>query len=132
MKKVQMGLILAVSAVFIFMVGCEEQKKNASSTGGGKINSQQEKTVAAENIQLQKDLQQKDLQIDAFKADIQLLKADVAKCEEAKKRMQKQSAEEMKPMLTKILNDKDVKTKELQEENAALKKEIEDLKAAKK
>ena len=105
--------LLAVSVVIVMSIGgCEEQ--NLPDTKKGRL-------IAAENIQLKKQLEKRDEEI---KKQTELLN----KCMDEKKALQKQKTEETKKVIDLAMKSINKETVKLRAENKSLKAEIEKLK----
>ena len=114
MQKV---FILTAIAVLVFMsiAGCDQQSAP----------NKKSRLLAAENMQLKKDLQQRD-------KELQEQKLLLEKCLADNKALKKKSIESMKDLLDKTFKKSGDEAKKLREENKNLKLQIEELKKATK
>jgi hypothetical protein len=116
-RPVQKVFILTAIAVLVFMsiAGCDQQ---------GAANKKS-RLIATENMQLKKDLQQRD-------KELQEQKLLLEKCLAEKRTLKKRSLDDTKDLFDKTFNKIVEKTKKLHEENKNLKLQIEELKKATK
>lgn len=123
-KTVLKAFVLAAGVVAIVLIaGCEEQQ--LSSTKMARI-------VAAENIQLKKQLQQRDSEIEKLKEqhDNELRKQEelLAKCRKEKKALEEQLAGKFEDQINEFFKTVAEESEKLDEENRKLKAQIEKLK----
>ena len=113
-------LIWTLVLVFLaVLVGCEqEQQKDPQQQT---ISPKKAKLVAAQNIQLKKDIAARDTEIEKQKK----LLAD---CNAEKEKLNKQLGEKSQGLMEAVMAGMDKNSKNIKVENAELKKQIEDLK----
>ncbi len=115
-KTIQRAFLFVISVVVVLSAGC--QKELAGEKKG--------RIIAAENIQLKKDLNQRDQKIEILtkehEKEVKLLKEQLSKCLEQKEALEKQLQQKVKEQVDKVLAM-------VMEENAKLREEIKDLKA---
>ena len=116
-KSTQTALILAVSIVAIMLTtGCAEQ--NLSSTKKTRL-------IASDNIQLKKQLQQ-------CNKEIEKQKKLLDECLQAKKSLQQDSQKDIENLVANIFEGVAKENTNLRDENEKLKAQIEKLKEADK
>jgi len=114
-KSARKPVILAVGVALIMAAaGCQEEQKIP--------NDKKSRFVAAENIELRKQLQQREKEIENQK---QLL----AQCEQDKKLLQEKSTKYAEDLIRIALTTIGTQTKKLRQDNESLKMQIEKLKA---
>jgi outer membrane murein-binding lipoprotein Lpp len=134
---VQKMLILAVGIIgFVLIAGCQESATTrlSSSKTGGPADAKKSRLVAAESMELKKQLARYDKQIEKLKEqhskEIKRQQELLAKCQKEKKVRQEEkideSAKGQMDELTTFIVELNAK---LQEENENLKSQIEELKA---
>ena len=115
-------ILSLLSAVFlltvIFTAGCEESNK---------FSDKHAMLVGNENLQLKKQLKQKDAEIKALNKQIKDLKGDIVKCEENTKASVKQVTKAVTDIMG-IFAETTRKAAMLEAENAQLKEQIKQLK----
>ncbi len=126
-RNILKALVLAAGAVAIMLnVGCEEQQQQQPSAKMAKV-------VAAENIQLKKDLQQRDSDIEKLKEqhanELREQQKLIAKCQEEKRDLQEQLAGEFQGQLDNLVGSIAEENKNLKAQIETLKAELEKLKA---
>lgn len=133
----QKVFILAVGVIgFVLIAGCQESATTrlSSSKTGGPTDAKKSRLIAAENIELKKQLTRCDKQIEKLKEqhskEIKRQEELLAKCQEEKKLRQEENTDEntkeqMGELSTFIIE----LSAKLQEENESLKAQIENLKA---
>jgi DNA anti-recombination protein RmuC len=113
-------------AVIMLIVGCEEQQQQQPSTKMAKV-------VAAENIQLKKDLQQRDSEIEGLKEqhsnELKEQQELIAKCQDEERYLQEQLAGRFEGQMKEMFDTLVEEAGKLQKENEQLKAQIEVLKA---
>lgn len=114
MKRLtQKAFVLAVCIVGIALIaGCEEESK---------IDTKKSRLIAAENMQLKKDLEE-------CQKEIEKQKELLEQCEQAKKDIEEQSAKNIEDLFDDIFGDVLKESQVLREENEELREEIEQLK----
>ena len=116
-KPIQMIFVLAVGLVVVLGVGCQEQELPSEKKS---------RLIAAENIQLQKELEQRSKEIKSLKKqhdkEIKQLKEELTKCQKQKEALEKQLQENVEEKVDDILSA-------VVDENAKLREEIKKLKA---
>ncbi len=126
MKSIALkAFVLAVGIVAIIIInGCEEQQ-----TSGGKM----ARIIAAENIQLKKQLQQYKSEIEKLKKqyDIELKTQEelLAKCRQEKKSLEEQLAGKYEDQINDFFKNVAEESGRLDEENKQLKAQVEELEA---
>jgi chromosome segregation ATPase len=126
---VQKMLILVVGViVFVLIAGCQE------SATGGPTDAKKSRLIAAENIELKKQLARYDKQIEKLKEqhskEIKRQDELLAKCQEEKKvRQEEKTDENTKEQMDELSEFIMEQLSKLQEENENLKSQIENLKA---
>ncbi|MHC4790041.1 MAG: hypothetical protein ACYS8Y_01165 [Planctomycetota bacterium] len=110
--------ILIIGIAIVTMIGGCEEEKDASSL---ETNIKRSRLVAIENVQLKKELEQRDKEIEKQKELVE-------KCQQEKKVLKKQLDGDIQEQLDGMLTDVMDKNAELHEENEKLKVEIEQLK----
>lgn len=115
-------ILFLLTAVFmltvIFTAGCEESNK---------FSDRRAMLVGNENMQLKKQLKQKDSEIEALNGRIEGLKGDIVKCQENTKASVKQATKAVVDIMG-IFAETTRKAAALEAENAQLKIQIEQLK----
>jgi len=116
-RPAQKVFILTAIAVLVVMsiAGCDQQSAP----------NKKSRIIATENLQLKKDLQQRD-------KELQEQKLLLEKCLAEKDVLKKRSQANMKDLFDKTFNKIAEETKKLREENNNLKLQIEELKKATK
>ena len=109
-------LVLVFMAV---LAGCQEEEK--TQTQEQTISPQRAKLVAAENIQLKKDISARDTEIEKQKTLL-------AKCEEEKERLNKSLKEKSEGLMEAVIGSMDKDAQKIRAENEELKKQVEELK----
>jgi superfamily II RNA helicase len=121
----KMFVLAAGIVVVMLIVGCEEQQQQPST--------KMARVVAAENIQLKKDLQQRDSEIEKLKEqrsdELEKQKGLLAECQKEIEVLQEQLAGRFEDQINNIMRDMTEENKNLREENESLKAQIEALKA---
>jgi DNA anti-recombination protein RmuC len=134
---VQKMFVLAVGTILVvLMAGCQESTTTrlSSSKTGGPADAKKSRLVAAENIELKKQLARYDKQIEKLKEqhskEIKQQQDLLAECREEKRTRQGEKIDEstkgQADELTTFIMELNTK---LQEENESLKAQIEELKA---
>lgn len=116
-------LIWALVLVFLtVLVGCQEQQQQPQEQQQEQqtMSPQKAKLVAAENIQLKKDIAARD-------ADIENQKALLTKCEEEKEKLNKSLKDKSEGLMEAIMAGMDKDAKNIRVENEELKKQVEEL-----
>ncbi len=113
-KKIFTSAVIA-ALVVISIAGCDQQ--NAAN--------KKSRIIAAENIQLKKELEQRD-------KELQEQRLLLEKCRADNKALKKKSVEETKELIDKIFKKRTEGTRKTREENDNLKLQIEELKKATK
>ena len=112
-------LIWALVLVFLtVLVGCQEEQQQPQEQQT--MSPQKTKLVAAENIQLKKDIAARD-------ADIEKQKTLLTKCEEEKERLNKSLNKKSEGLMEVVMAGMDKDAKNIRVENQELKKQIEEL-----
>lgn len=116
-KPIRMIFVLAVGLVVILGAGCQEQ---------GLPGEKKSRLIAAENIQLQKELEQHVKEIKSLKKqhdkEIKQLKDELTNCQKKKEALEKQLQENVKEKVDDVLSA-------VLDENTKLREEIKNLKA---
>ena len=118
-------LIWALVLVFLtVLVGCQEEQQKPQQPQEQQeqqtMSPQKAKLVAAENIQLKKDIAARD-------ADIENQKTLLTKCEEEKERLNKSLKEKSQGLMEAVMAGMDKDAKNIRIENEDLKKQVEEL-----
>lgn len=111
-RPVQFAIVLVTSLTIAFMAGCEQQ--NVS-------NAKQERLIADENMQLKKQLEQKD-------TELQKQASLLEKCEKEKTFLKDRSREANRDLLEKVMGNISEREKVTRQENESLKLQVEELK----
>ena len=124
MKRLtQKALVLATGVVIMVGVGCQESE--APSTKRARL-------IASENMQLKKQLEQRDSQIEKLKNEhgkqIKQLEEQIAKCLEQKQSLQKRLQENVQERVDEVLATVVEENAQLRQEISKLKAQIEELK----
>jgi outer membrane murein-binding lipoprotein Lpp len=124
----QKMFILAVGViVFVLIAGCQE------SATGGPTDAKKSRLIAAQNMELKKELEQRSKEIERLKElhskEIKRQEGLLAKCHGEKKLWQDKADENIKEQVGEILAATVELNSKLQEENESLKAQIEKLKA---
>lgn len=127
-RNILKALVLAAGVVVIMLnTGCEEQQQQQQPS------TKMAKVVAAENIQLKKDLQQRDSDIEKLKEqhsdELKKQQELLAKCQEENKDLQEQLAGEFQGQMNNLMGSVVEESRQLLEENERLKAQIKTLKA---
>jgi site-specific recombinase XerC len=119
----QKALLLAVGVVIMVGAGCQEAE--APSTKKARL-------IASENMQLKKQLEQRDSEIERLKSEhgrqIKLREEQTAKCLEQNKALQKQLQQDIQERVDEVLAAVVEENARLQDEVSKLKAQIEELK----
>ena len=114
----QKALLVVISAAIVAGAGCQEEQQTPSV--------KKARLVAAENIKLKKQLEQRDQEIEELKRkysrELQEQKQRLSECLKQKEDLQQQLREGMKERVEAVLSA-------VVEDNAKLRQEIKDLKA---
>lgn len=111
-KFITWTLVLVFMAI---LAGCQEEEQEQTA------NPKQAKLVAAENIQLKKDLATRD-------AEIEKQKALLVTCEEEKEKLNKSLNQNSENLVETLMESMDKDTQNINIENQELKKQVEELK----
>ena len=111
-KPAQIAVVLAV-AVVMLIAGCEEQSLS---------NTKKSKLIAAENIQLKKELEKRDREIEEQKKLVD-------KCLREKKGQEDKTQEKVEELMGLIFESFGEENKELRKENENLKAQVQQLEA---
>ncbi|MCX5638573.1 MAG: hypothetical protein NTX52_12910 [Planctomycetota bacterium] len=122
----QKVFIVAVGViVFVLIAGCQE------SATGGPTDAKKSRLIAAQNMELKKELANRDKEIARLKElhskEIKRQEGLLAKCQEGKKLWQGKADENIKEQVSEILAATMERSSKLQEENESLKAQIEKL-----
>jgi len=121
MKTTCKILIWALVLVFlIFLIGCQEEQQQQQQPQET-MSPQQTRLVAAENIQLKKDIADRD-------AEIERQKMLLTKCEEEKEKLNKSLNQKSQGLMEALMATMDKDAQNIRIENEELKKQIEELK----
>ena len=121
MKTTCKILIWAFVLVFlIFLIGCQEEQQQQQQPQET-MSPQQTRLVAAENIQLKKDIADRD-------AEIERQKMLLTKCEEEKEKLNKSLNQKSQGLMEALMATMDKDAQNIRIENEELKKQIEELK----
>ncbi len=112
-KFITWTLVLVFMAI---LAGCQEEEQQEQTA-----NPKQAKLVAAENIQLKKDLAARD-------AEIEKQKALLVTCEEEKEKLNKSLNQNSENLVETLMESMDKDTQNINIENQELKKQVEELK----
>lgn len=111
-------LVWTLVLVFLAgLVGCQEEKQQQEQQS---MSPQQTKLVAAENIQLKKDIAARD-------ANIENQKILLTKCEEEKEILNKSLNQKSEGLVEVLMESFDKDAQNIKIENQELKKQIEEL-----
>lgn len=120
---VQKALVLAIGVVIMVGVGCQE---------GEVPSTKKARLIVSENMQLKKQLEQRDNEIEKLKSEhdrqIKLREEQTAKCLEQKQALQKQLREDIQERVDEVLTTVVEENAQLRQEIAKLKAQIEELK----
>jgi len=113
----QKALVLAVTGLALCCVGCQQEEVP---------DARKARLIAAENMQLKKDLQQRDGQIEKLKdlhdKEMRQREQQMTKCVKQRDALEKQLQENIQEKVDEVLTN-------LMEENAKLRQEVQQLKA---
>ena len=119
----QKALVLTIGVVIVVGVGCQEAE--APSTKKARL-------IASENMQLKKQLEQRDSQIEKLKREhdkeIKQREEQIAECLEQKQTLQKRSRENIQEQVDEVLATVVEENAQLRQEISKLKAQIEELK----
>lgn len=119
----QKALVLAVGVVIMVGVGCQQ---------GEVPSTKKARLIASENIQLKRQLEQRDSEIEELKnqhdRQIKLREEQTAKCLEQKQALQKQLKEDIQERVDEVLAAVVEENAQLRQEVSKLKTQIEELK----
>ncbi len=119
----QKALVLAIGVVIMVGVGCQE---------GEVPSTKKARLIASENMQLKKQLEQRDSEIEKLKSEhdrqIKLREEQTAKCLQQKQALQKKLQEDIQERVDEVLAAVVEENARLQEEIGELKAQIEELK----
>jgi len=114
-RLVRIAFVLTVGAVVIMLVaGCEEQQRPSTGTKKSRL-------IAAENIELKKQLQQRAQEIERQKTLLE-------QCLQEKKNLEGQTQKNIKELIGLALKNFAEESAKLRKENERLKGQIEQLK----
>jgi hypothetical protein len=121
----QKMFVLAVGTIVVMLIaGCQEQEQ---------IDAKKSRVIAAENMELKKELGQRGKEIEKLKElhskEIKRQEGLLAKCQEEKKLWQDKADENIKEQVSEILTVVMEQNSKLQEENENLKAQIDKLKS---
>lgn len=120
---VQKALVLAISAVIMVCVGCQESE--APSTKRARL-------IASENMRLKKQLEQRDSEIEKLKREhdkeIKEREEQIAECLEENQTLQKRARENIQERVDEVLTPVVEENAQLRQEISKLKAQIEELK----
>jgi outer membrane murein-binding lipoprotein Lpp len=123
-KALEKGLVFAVAVTALVIAGCQEQQLP---------DEKRTRTIAAENIKLKKDLEQRDSQIVTLSRlhDEQSRQKDkqLAECRESQKALREQLQKQTREQVEEVLQAVMERNVEITKENESLKAEVEKLKA---
>jgi len=124
-EAVRKGFVLVVSVVVIMLIaGCEEQQLPSEKKS---------RAIAAENMQLKKDLERRSKEIEGLKDlhDREIKKQEklLAKCLEDKETWKEKSRQSVRNQVKGVLDTVIEENAKLRRENEELKAQIEKLKA---
>ena len=122
----QKMFILAVGViVFVLIAGCQE------SATGGPTDAKKSRLIAAQNMELKKELEQRSKEIERLKQlhskEIKQQEGLLAKCQEEKKLWQDKADENIKAQVSEVSTVVMEQNTKLREENENLKAQIEKL-----
>ena len=126
-KAVRNGFVVAVSVVVIVLIiGCQEQELPSAKKS---------RLIAAENMQLKKELQQRSKEIEGLKElhdrEIQKQEKLLAKCLDEKETWKEKSRQNIRSQVNGVLDTLMEQNAKLRQENEKLKEQIEKLTATK-
>ncbi|MHC4488668.1 MAG: hypothetical protein ACYSW7_05760 [Planctomycetota bacterium] len=127
-KAVRKGFVLVVSVVVVVMLiaGCEEQQLPSAKKS---------RLIAAENMQLKKELERRSEDIERLKElhdrEIQKQEKLLAKCLEEKETWKEKSRQNIRNQVNGVVDAIMEQNAKLRRENEKLKAQIEELTAAK-
>jgi len=120
---IQKALVLAIGVVVMVGIGCH---------AGETPSTKKARLIASENMQLKKQLERRDSEIEKLKTEhdrqIKLREEQIAKCLEQKQTLQKRSRENIQEQVDEVLATVVEENARLQEEIGELKAQIEELK----
>ena len=125
-RAVRKGFVLVVSVVVVIMLiaGCEEQQLPSAKKS---------RLIAAENMQLEKELERRSEDIERLKElhdrEIQKQEKLLAKCLEEKETWKEKSRQNIRNQVNGVVDAIMVQNAKLRRENEKLKAQIEQLKA---
>lgn len=117
--------VLAASTIVVMLIAsCQEQEQ---------IDAKKSRVIAAENMELKKELEHRGKEIERLKElhakEIKRQEGLLAKCQEEKKLWQDKADENIKEQVSEILTVVMEQNSKLQEENENLKAQIDKLKS---
>ena len=126
-KAVRNGFVVAVSVVVIVLIiGCQEQELPSAKKS---------RLIAAENMQLKKELQQRSKEIEGLKElhdrEIQKQEKLLAKCLDEKETWKEKSRQNIRSQVNGVVDTLMEQNAKLRQENEKLKEQIEKLTATK-
>jgi len=121
----QKMFVLAVGTIVVMLIAsCQEQEQ---------IDAKKSRVIAAENMELKKELEHRGKEIERLKElhakEIKRQEGLLAKCQEEKKLWQDKADENIKEQVSEILTVVMEQNSKLQEENENLKAQIDKLKS---
>lgn len=123
-KAVRKGFVLAVSVVVMLIAGCEEQELQSAKKS---------RLIAAENMQLKKELERRSNDIEELKElhgkEIEKQEELFAKCLEEKETWKEKSRKNIRNQVNGVLDAIMEQNVKLREENKRLKAQVEQLEA---
>lgn len=124
-EAVRKGFVLVVSVVVIMLIaGCEEQQLPSEKKS---------RAIAAENMQLKKDLERRSKEIEGLKElhdkEIQKQEEPLAKCLEEKKAWKEKARQNVRNQVKGVLDTVIEENAKLRQENEKLKAQIAELEA---
>lgn len=124
-KAIRKGFVLAVSVVVIMLIaGCEEQQQQ---------NAKKSRLIAAENMQLKKELERLSNDIEELKElhgkEIEKREELLAKCLEEKETWKEKSRQNIRNQVNGVLDAIMEQNAKLREKNEKLKAQVEQLEA---
>jgi gas vesicle protein len=118
-------ILAAGIIVFVLIAGCQE------SATGGPTDAKKSRLIAAENLELKKELANRDKEIERLKElhskEIKRQEGLLAKCQEEKEVWQKKADENIKAQVSEVSTVVMEQNSKLREENENLKAQIEKL-----
>ncbi len=125
-KAVRKGFVVAISVVVVMLIaGCQEQQLPSEKKS---------RLIAAENMQLKKELERRSKEIEGLKElhdrEIQKQEKLLAKCLEEKETWKEKSRQNIRNQVNSVVDALMEQNAKLREENEKLKAQIEKLRGS--